>query len=106
MLLISDTAALQLAVKRLSLHVFVVTRNMLLTGDWVRIRDEMVQQADYLLIELPQCRTATGSRQDRKIADRIVTFANGAHFTDIALLAPRRSNAWQLASVSSLSTQL
>ena len=56
----------------------VVTRLMLLSADWERARDRSLRMAlpdkVRVIMELPRTRTATGSRNDRKVLDRAVTY--------------------------------
>ncbi len=78
-ILISEDASLQQLVQHLQpISTTVVARLMLLSADWERARDRSLRMAlpdtVRVIMELPRTRTATGTRNDRRVLDRAVTY--------------------------------
>ena len=92
------------AVRQHVSHTVQFTRTMLLSSDWLERRDEILADITLVLIELPHCRTASGTRNDRKISDRTTSFVERSTKVPFAMFAPRRSNSWQLASIHKLTS--
>ena len=92
--LLSEDAAAQQWLARIPLEsISVVTRHMLLDANWLAVRDRFLQKPDtMILMELPKVRTATGTRNDRKVMDRMVTYISPNSM--FAIFAPQRSNSW------------
>ena len=66
-LMISDDINFSNAARQHVSHTVQFTRTMLLSSDWLERRDEILADISFVLIELPHCRTASGTRNDRKI---------------------------------------
>ena len=91
-IVISEKAALQVAASKLWSQMFVVTRMMLLNSDWMEQRDKLLRDCECVLLEAPHCRTASGTRNDRKVADRMLSYVSNPSSVFL-MFAPRRSNA-------------
>ena len=98
-LLISDDLDYANAIRKHTTALIQVTRTMLLASNWNERRDELMSQANVTLIDLPHDRTVSGTRNDRKIIERIISFVYLNENPSFAIIAPSRSNTWQLYSV-------
>ena len=103
-LMASDDITFANAIRQHVHHTVQFTRTMLLSSGWLESRDEILADITLVLIELPHCRTASGTRNDRKIVDRTISLVERSSKVPSAMSAPRRSNSWQLASIHKLTS--
>ena len=101
-LMISDDTTFANAIRQHVHHTVQFTRIMLLSSDWLERRDEIIADITLVLIELPHCGTASGTRNDCKIVDRTISFVEPK--VPFAMLAPRRSKSWRLSSIHKLTS--
>ena len=81
-----------------------LTRKALLSGEWHVHRDRALREAVAVLIELPRCRTAAGTKHDRRLADRIHSFLVQNESSRFVMLYGRRGDpAWDLPGLQPLS---
>ena len=100
--LISEDAQLQKQLRERYPHLHTVSRKMFLDATWLEARDAFLKDSFLVVAELPRCRTASGTRNDRKIMDRFTTYLTSRKDLDFMIFAPRRSNAWQMAAIQSV----
>ena len=95
--LITESFIIQDLVKQYFADVVVVTRTMLLTPRWMDVRDQSLRSAAAVWIEIVQGRTATGTRNDRKIVERNMDFVRDPGVRHVALfaLADPMHGRWQ-----------
>ena len=99
-LLSEDAAIQQHLLEQVPGQLAVVTRTMLLNADWRELRDRLLQKPATVIMELPRCRTSSGTRNDRRVADRMVSFVvPSGTFT---IFGPRRSNAWEVSAIQTI----
>ena len=84
------------------MKTFTVTKKMITTEDWYRVRDQALQIAELILIELPNTATARGSATDRKIASRIASLIDNRGSIPAYIFGPLRSNSWDLSDTQLL----
>ncbi len=97
-ILISEDAHLQQAVRdHFGNEIVVVTRLMLLASDWLSVRDQGVRQCKLILVEFPAMLTGTGTRNDRRVMDRILQCLQAVRDMSYAVWAPRGSNVWDMS---------
>ena len=72
--LISEDAHLQKQLSERYPHLHIVSRKMFLDSTWLEARDAFLKDSLLMVAELPRCRTASGTRSDRKIMDRFTTY--------------------------------
>ena len=99
-ILLSDSAQLQSALQSANFNMCVITRTMILDSTWMETRDRVLLHSSTIVMELPHCRTASGTKHDRKVMDRMTSYLRLQSPTmRFVLIAPRRSNSWELREV-------
>ena len=74
----------------------------LLKGGWLSVRDNALKNATALWLELPRSTTASGTKQDRRRTEKLMTYVHQAIVHEkihVAVFAPGSSNTWELEAV-------
>ena len=83
-------------------EVWTVHTGSLLKSGWEGVRDNALKDATVLWLELHASTTASGTRNDRLKARKLMTYVTHAivhHQIPVVLFAPKCSNSWELEEV-------
>ena len=75
-----------------------------LSGVWREHRDKVMQSANILWIDLRHFHAAEGTKRDRRLAERMLSYTQWAEIKGmrIAMFAPKRDPVWKLPAIGAL----